>query len=114
MSCRNCARALCEAGVMVCAWVLSKAARLRVKQRRARYNGAARSSCLGGTCMQNLGKLIVVAGLIGILAVAAATPSQARWYRHRGARGIIPPGGVIGWSVPFSYKYVGASYFSNS
>jgi hypothetical protein len=64
--------------------------------------------------MQNLGKLIVVAALIGILAVAAATPSQARWVRHRGARSIIPPGGTIGWSVPFSYKYVGASYFSNS
>ena len=64
--------------------------------------------------MQNVGKAIVVAGLIGILAVAAATPSQARWYRHRGAHSIIPPGGVIGWTVPFSFNYVGASYFSNA
>ena len=64
--------------------------------------------------MQNVGKLIVVAGLIGILAVAAATPSQARWYRHHWSRSIVPPGGVIGWTVPFSFNYVGPSYFSNA
>jgi hypothetical protein len=64
--------------------------------------------------MLSLRNLIVVAGLAAIMAVAAATPSQARWYRHHWSRSIVPPGGVIGWSVPFNFKYVGASYFSNA
>ena len=64
--------------------------------------------------MRNLAKLIVVAALTGIVAVAAATPSQARWYKHRGSRSIVPPGGVVGWTVPFNFTYVGASYFSNA
>ena len=64
--------------------------------------------------MRNLAKLIVVAALTGIMAVAAATPSQARWYKHRGSRSIVPPGGVVGWTVPFNFNYVGASYFSNA
>ena len=64
--------------------------------------------------MRPRGKLIVVAASIGIMAVAAATPSQARWYRHHWSRSIVPPGGVIGWSVPLSFNYVGPSYFSNA
>jgi hypothetical protein len=64
--------------------------------------------------MRNLAKLIIVAALTGIAAVAAATPSQVRWYKHRGSRSIVPPGGVVGWTVPFDFKYVGASYFSNA
>ncbi len=64
--------------------------------------------------MRNTGKLIVVAALIGIMAVAAATPSQARWYKHRWSGSIVPPRGVIGWTVPFSFTYVGPSYFSNA
>jgi len=50
--------------------------------------------------------------LAGLLA--AATPSQAHQYKHRWARSILPPGGVIGWSVPFSFNYFGPSYFSNA
>jgi hypothetical protein len=63
--------------------------------------------------MRTLPKLIILAALTGIVAVAAATPSHARWYKYR-SRSIVPPGGVIGWSVPFSFNYVGASYFSNA
>jgi len=54
--------------------------------------------------MPNLSKLVVV----------AATPSQARWSKHRWGRSILPPRGVIGWTVPLNFNYVGPSYFSNA
>ena len=88
-----------------------KAARLRAKKWQGRYNGLRG---LAGTCMRPMGKPIVAAALIGIMAVAAVTPSQARWYRHHWSPSVVPPGGVIGWSVPFSFNYVGPSYFSNA
>ena len=74
----------------------------------------ARAQSPGGNLHANYGKAHRCCRIDRHHGGWAATPSQARWYRHRGARSIVPPGGVIGWTVPFNFNYVGPSYFSNA
>jgi hypothetical protein len=59
---------------------------------------------------------MIAAGLACAIAVAATTPSQARWYgRDWGWRPPIEPGpGAFGYTIPPNFAYIGPSVFTGA